>query len=109
MLQMNQELELLRAASGGRSHASSDIIYLPVSRSVTHTIVKNAAAGARLIAMTEFTEDDDSRGLEDFSELKLICLKVAAHFNKGDSIANYSGNRSRVRTSKPPKCFVLYR
>jgi len=66
---------------------SSDIIYLPVSRSVTHThAVKNAAAaGARLIAMTEFTEDMMIHGgLEaDFSELKPICLKVAAHFQQG--------------------------
>ena len=66
---------------------SADIIFLPVSRSITHThAVKNAAAaGARLIAMTEFTEDMMIHGgLEaDFSELKPICLKVAKLFQQG--------------------------
>jgi 2,5-dihydroxypyridine 5,6-dioxygenase len=66
---------------------SSDIVILPVSFSVTHThAVKNAAAaGARLIALTEFTEDMMIQGglLADFSELKPICLGVAKRFGSG--------------------------
>lgn len=65
----------------------ADVIYLPVSRSITHThAVKDAAAaGARLIAMTEFTEEMMIQGgLEaDFPKLKPICLKVAGCFQKG--------------------------
>jgi 2,5-dihydroxypyridine 5,6-dioxygenase len=65
----------------------ADVIYLPVSRSITHThAVKDAAAaGARLIAMTEFTEEMMIQGgLEaDFSKLKPICLKVAGCFQQG--------------------------
>jgi len=72
----------------------SDIVFLPVSYSVTHThAVKNAAAaGARIIALTEFTEDMMIHGgLEaDFTELKPICQKVADAFGRG--------KRARVTT-----------
>jgi leucyl aminopeptidase (aminopeptidase T) len=64
-----------------------DVVLLPVSYSVTHThAVKDAAAaGARIIALTEFTEDMMiSGGLEaDFSALKPICQRVAARFAAG--------------------------
>jgi 2,5-dihydroxypyridine 5,6-dioxygenase len=66
---------------------NADVVFLPVSYSVTHThAVKNAAAaGARIVALTEFTEDMMIRGgLEaDFNELKPICQKVADKFGKG--------------------------
>jgi leucyl aminopeptidase (aminopeptidase T) len=65
----------------------ADVVFLPVSYSVTHThAVKNAAAtGARIIALTEFTEDMMiSGGLDaDFSALKPICQRVAARFATG--------------------------
>jgi leucyl aminopeptidase (aminopeptidase T) len=66
---------------------SADIVLLPVSYSVTHThAVKNAAAaGARIVALTEFTEDMMiSGGLEaDFTALKPVCQRVAARFAAG--------------------------
>jgi len=65
----------------------ADVVYLPVSRSITHTdaLKDAAAAGARLIAMTDFTEDMMIHGgLEaDFAELKPRCLKVADCFERG--------------------------
>jgi 2,5-dihydroxypyridine 5,6-dioxygenase len=65
----------------------ADVVFLPVSYSVTHThAVKNAAAaGARIIALTEFTEEMMiSGGLEaDFRVLKPICQRVAARFARG--------------------------
>jgi 2,5-dihydroxypyridine 5,6-dioxygenase len=65
----------------------ANVIFVPVSHSVTHThAVKNAAAaGARIIVLTEFTEEMMIRGgLEaDFNELKPICQKVADQFGKG--------------------------
>ncbi len=65
----------------------ADVVFLPVSYSVTHThAVKDAAAsGARIIALTEFTEEMMiSGGLEaDFSALKPICQRVAARFAQG--------------------------
>jgi 2,5-dihydroxypyridine 5,6-dioxygenase len=65
----------------------ADVVLLPVSFSVTHThAVKDAAsAGARILALTEFTEDMMIHGgLEaDFSQLKPICLGVADKFAKG--------------------------
>lgn len=72
----------------------ADVVFLPVSYSVTHThAVKDAAAaGARIIALTEFTEDMMiAGGLEaDFSALKPICQKVAARFA--------AGSRARITT-----------
>jgi len=66
---------------------NADVVFLPVSYSVTHThAVKDAAAaGARIIALTEFTEDMMiSGGLEaDFAALKPICQAVAGRFGAG--------------------------
>ncbi len=65
----------------------ADVIFVPVSHSVTHThAVKDAsAAGARIIVLTEFTEEMMIHGgLEaDFNELKPICQRVADKFAKG--------------------------
>jgi leucyl aminopeptidase (aminopeptidase T) len=73
---------------------SADVVLLPVSYSVTHThAVKNAAtAGARIIALTEFTEAMMiSGGIEaDFTLLKPVCQAVAARFGKG--------SRARITT-----------
>lgn len=65
----------------------ADAVLLPVSYSVTHThAVKDAAAaGARLVALTEFTEAMMvSGGIEaDFSLLKPVCQAVAGRFGAG--------------------------
>ncbi len=69
---------------------NADVVLLPVSYSVTHTYaVKNAAAnGARIVALTEFTEEMlISGGLEaDFRELKPLCQKIAAAFSAGNEV-----------------------
>lgn len=69
---------------------SSDVVFVPVSFSITHTYaVKNAAAnGARIIVMTDFTEGMmKSGGLEaNFEELKPICKKMASTFAGGKKI-----------------------
>ena len=68
----------------------ADVVFTPVTNSITHThAVKNAAAeGARLIVMTDFTEDMMIRGgLEaNFEELKPVCKKVADAFSNGNRI-----------------------
>lgn len=74
-----------KPAAEAMKHA--DVVLLPVSYSVTHTYaVKEAVAnGARLIALTEFTDDMMiSGGLNaDFRELKPICQNVANAFTAG--------------------------
>ena len=66
---------------------AADVVFVPVSYSITHThAVKNAAnAGARIIVMTDFSEEMmDHGGLEaDFETLKPICLGVADKFDQG--------------------------
>ena len=66
---------------------AADIVFVPVSYSITHTqAVKNAAkAGARIIVMTDFSEEMMVHGgLEaDFETLKPICLGVADKFYQG--------------------------
>jgi len=68
----------------------ADVVFTPVTYSITHThAVKNAAAaGARLIVMTDFTEEMMIRGgLEaDFETLKPVCKKVAKAFADGNRI-----------------------
>lgn len=68
----------------------ADVVFTPVTYSITHThAVKNAAAaGARLIVMTDFTEEMMIRGgLEaNFEELKPACKRVAAAFADGSRI-----------------------
>lgn len=69
---------------------TADVVFVPVSFSITHThAVKNAAAaGARLIVMTDFTEEMMvSGGLNaNFDELKPVCLGVARKFTEGSRI-----------------------
>ncbi|MFA8342948.1 MAG: aminopeptidase [Rhodothermaceae bacterium] len=68
----------------------ADVIFVPVSYSVTHTYaVKDAAAnGARIIVMTDFTEEMMIKGglTADFTKLKPLCLGVADSFTKGSKI-----------------------
>ncbi len=68
----------------------ADVVFTPVTYSITHThAVKNAAAaGARLIVMTDFTEEMMIRGgLEaDFKQLKPVCKRVADAFARGNRV-----------------------
>lgn len=68
----------------------ADVVLIPVSYSVTHTFaVKEAAEhGARLLVLTDFTEDMlISGGIEaDFRALKPTCKGVADAFAKGSSV-----------------------
>lgn len=68
----------------------ADVVLIPVSYSVTHTFaVKEAAEhGARLLVLTDFTEDMlISGGIEaDFRALKPICKSVADAFAKGGRV-----------------------
>lgn len=69
---------------------NSDVVIIPVSFSITHTYaVKNAVANrARVIVMTDFTEEMMvSGGLEaDFEQLKPICKSVAGKFANGKKL-----------------------
>ena len=69
---------------------AADVVFIPVSYSITHThAVKNAAeAGARLIVMTDFTEGMMAKGgMEaDFEKIKPTCLGVARKFKQGNRI-----------------------
>ena len=66
----------------------ADVVLIPVSYSVTHTYAVREAAeqGARLLVMTDFTEDMMiGGGIEGkFRELKPVCKAVAEAFEKGD-------------------------
>jgi leucyl aminopeptidase (aminopeptidase T) len=77
-----------RVIAEGMKHA--DVVLLPVSFSVTHTYaVKEAAAkGARLLVLTDFTEDMLIKGgIEaDFRELKPTCKFVADAFARGSRV-----------------------
>lgn len=68
----------------------ADVIFVPVSFSITHTFaVKNAAAGgARVIVMTRFTEEMMiSGGIEaDFKSIKPVCRKVSDYFTAGKKL-----------------------
>ncbi len=69
---------------------AADVVFIPVSYSITHThAVKNAAAnGSRVIVMTDFTEEMMIHGgLEaDFEAIKPTCLGVAERFRDGKTI-----------------------
>ncbi|MBT8334342.1 MAG: leucyl aminopeptidase [Desulfobacterales bacterium] len=69
---------------------SADVVFIPVSYSITHThAVKEAAeAGSRLIVMTDFTEEMMAHGgIEaDFNQIKPICRGVAKKFKQGRKI-----------------------
>lgn len=68
----------------------ADVVLIPVSYSVTHThAVKDAAKnGARLLVMTDFTEDMlTGGGIEgNFKELKPLCKWIAESFAKGSKV-----------------------
>lgn len=68
----------------------ADVILIPVSYSVTHTYaVKEAAEhGARILVLTDFSEDMlISGGIEaDFQAIKPICKGVANAFAKGSTV-----------------------
>jgi len=68
----------------------ADVVFTPVSYSITHTRAVKAAtsSGARIIIMTDFTEDMLIKGgLEaDFDRLKPICKKVADRLTEGKEV-----------------------
>ena len=68
----------------------ADVVLIPVTYSVTHTFaVKNAAAaGARILVLTDFTEEMLFRGGSeaDFQSIKPICKGVANAFAKGNHV-----------------------
>ncbi|MDO4988608.1 MAG: leucyl aminopeptidase [Synergistes sp.] len=68
----------------------ADVVLIPVSYSVTHTFaVKEAAAsGARILVLTDFTEEMLIHGgIEaDFRSIKPICKGVAAAFAAGKKV-----------------------
>lgn len=69
---------------------SSDVVFTPVSKSITHTkAVKEAAEeGARILVMTDFTERlMISGGIEaDFREQRPICENLADLFGDSDEL-----------------------
>ncbi len=69
---------------------AADVVFVPVSYSITHTYaVKNAAAsGTRLIVMTDFTEEMMMHGgIEcDFDTVKPVCRGVAKRLEAADKI-----------------------
>lgn len=68
----------------------ADVIFTPVSYSITHTQAMKQAieSKARSLVMTEFTEDMlISGGIEaNFNELKIICMNMADAFEKGKEV-----------------------
>lgn len=68
----------------------ADVILIPVSYSVTHTYAVKAAAenGARILVLTDFTDDMlISGGIEaDFQAIKPICKAVADALEKGKKV-----------------------
>jgi len=64
----------------------ADVIFAPVSNSITHTRSMKRAleAGARGLVLTDFTEDMlIYGGIEaDFNEQKIVCQKLAAAFTE---------------------------
>jgi 2,5-dihydroxypyridine 5,6-dioxygenase len=68
----------------------ADVIFTPVSYSITHTESMKRAleSGARSLVMTEFTQDQlISGGIDaDFGELKVICIRMAAAFEKSNEV-----------------------
>lgn len=69
---------------------AADVIFTPVSVSITHTsaIHDACAAGARAVAMTGFTERMmKGGGIEaDFRELKPVCERVAGYLDRGSEV-----------------------
>ncbi|NLX84947.1 MAG: leucyl aminopeptidase, partial [Synergistaceae bacterium] len=68
----------------------ADVILIPVSYSVTHTYAVKAAAenGARILVLTDFTEEMlISGGIEaDFQAIKPVCKAVADALEKGKKV-----------------------
>ena len=69
---------------------AADVVFVPVSYSITHThAVKDAAAaGSRLIVMTDFTEEMMAHGgIEaDFDAIKPICLGMAERLQQASKL-----------------------
>lgn len=86
----------------------ADVILAPVSNSITHTRSMKRAleAGARILVMTDFTEEMLIQGgIEaDFNEQKAICQKLAAAFAQAKTalLTNPAGTRLTMKKDGRP-------
>jgi 2,5-dihydroxypyridine 5,6-dioxygenase len=86
----------------------ADVIFVPVSNSITHTRSMKRAleAGARSLVMTDFTEDMLIQGgIEaDFNEQKIVCQKLAAAFAEGKAarLTNPAGTNLTMKKEGRP-------
>jgi len=82
----------------------ADVIFTPVSYSITHTESMKRAleSRARSLVMTDFTEDQlISGGIEaDFNELKVICKEMADAFEKGKNVLLTTPKGTRLSMQK---------
>jgi len=95
-----------RLSGGGHEEGQRSLA--PVSTSITHTLAMKdaAAAGARAIVMTAFTEDLLTGGgiQADFRKQKAICLEVARRFKEASSVKLTSpGGTSLTMRKEGPK------
>jgi leucyl aminopeptidase (aminopeptidase T) len=86
----------------------ADVIFAPVSNSITHTRSMKRAleAGARGLVMTDFTEDMLIHGgIEaDFNEQKIVCQQLAASFTQGKAarLSNPAGTNLIMKKDGRP-------
>jgi leucyl aminopeptidase (aminopeptidase T) len=73
-----------------KTMSEADVIFLPVSVSISHSSAVKAALanGARVIAMSAFTEEQMYKGgIEaDFVKQKPLCDRFAAYFTESDEV-----------------------
>ena len=83
---------------------NADVIFTPVTYSITHTrAVKEACeANSRIIAMTDFREHMLVKGgLEvDFNETKIMCQKMAQAFETSSDVVLTSSGGTRLKMRK---------
>lgn len=90
------------------SMKKADVIFTPVTYSITHTRAVKAAceSGSRIIVMTDFREHMLVRGgLEaDFNETRSMCEKFARAFEESDSalLTSPAGTHLRMRKEGRP-------
>jgi leucyl aminopeptidase (aminopeptidase T) len=86
----------------------ADVIFAPVSNSITHTRSMKRAleAGARSLVMTDFTEDMLIHGgIEaDFNEQKIVCQKLASAFTQAKTarLTNPAGTHLTMKKDGRP-------
>ncbi len=82
----------------------ADVIFTPVSCSITHTESMKRAleSRARSLVMTDFTEDQLISGgiTADFNELKVICKEMPDAFEKGKNVLLTTPGGTRLSMQK---------